>query len=60
VKPAIVNRAGGHELVVAHFIDCLKNDRPVESTGEQGLALMKIINALYQSATTGREVRLDE
>jgi predicted dehydrogenase len=60
VKPAIVNRAGGHELAVGHFASCLKNNLPVESTGEQGVALMRIIDALYHSAATGREVRLDE
>ena len=60
IKPAIVNRAAGHELAVGHFVNCVKNDLPVELTGEQGLALMKIIDALYQSAATGREIRLDE
>lgn len=60
VKPAIINRAGGHELVVRHFVNCILNDLPVESTGEQGVALMQIIDALYQSAATGREIRLDE
>jgi predicted dehydrogenase len=50
IKPAIVNRAPGHELAVAH---------PVETTGEQGLALMKIIDGLYESAATGREVCLE-
>jgi predicted dehydrogenase len=60
LKPAIVNRAGGHELAVGHIVHCVKNNLPVESTGEQGVALMKIINALYQSAATGKEVRLDE
>lgn len=59
LKPAIVNRAAGHELAIAHLVDCLQNHHPVESTGEQGLALMRIIEALYQSAATGREVRLD-
>jgi predicted dehydrogenase len=59
VKPAIVNRAGGHELAVAHIIDCVRSNRPVESTGEQGHALMRIIDALYESSQTGREVRLD-
>jgi predicted dehydrogenase len=59
IRPAIVNRAAGHELTVAHFVDCLRSGRPVESTGEQGLALMRIIESLYESAATGREVRLD-
>jgi predicted dehydrogenase len=58
MKPSIVNRAAGHELAVAHFIDCVKNHRPVESTGEQGLALMRIIEGLYESSLTGKEVSL--
>lgn len=59
VKPAIVNRAPGHELAVAHIVSCVKNNVPVESTGEQGHALMKIIDGLYESAQTGREVVLN-
>ncbi len=58
IKPAIINRAGGHELAVAHFIDCVMNHKPVESTGAQGLALMQIIEGLYESSLTGKEVRL--
>jgi predicted dehydrogenase len=58
IKPAIINRAGGHELAVAHFVDCIKNHKPVESTGGQGLALMQIIEGLYESSQTGKEVRL--
>jgi predicted dehydrogenase len=59
LQPAIINRAAGHELAVAHFVDCLQSGRPVESTGAQGQALMQIIDALYESSATGREVRLD-
>ncbi len=58
VKPNIVNRAGGHELAVAHIVDCVKNNKPVECTGEQGQRLMHIIDGLYESSMTGREVRL--
>jgi predicted dehydrogenase len=58
IKPSIVNRAAGHELAIAHLIDCLKNDKPVESPGEQGHALMRIIEGLYESSQTGKEVRL--
>jgi predicted dehydrogenase len=59
IKPNIVNRAGGHELAVAHFVDCVQNHKPVEAPGEQGLALMRIIEGLYESSPTGKEVRLD-
>ena len=33
IKPAIINRAGGHEMAVTHFVDCVKNHKPVESPG---------------------------
>jgi len=59
IQPAIVNRAAGHELAVAHMVDCVRTGRAVESTGEQGQALMQIIAGLYESAAAGREVRLD-
>lgn len=59
VKPAIVARAGGHELAVAHFVKSIQDGTQPESTGEQGLALMRLIDAIYESARTGREVRLD-
>jgi predicted dehydrogenase len=59
IKPNIINRAAGHELAVAHFVDCVSSGRPVESTGEQGLALMQIIEGIYESSQTGKEVRLD-
>lgn len=59
IKPAIVNRAAGHELAVEHFVHCIQNNLPVESTGEQGQRLMEIIDGLYESAVSGREVRLD-
>lgn len=58
IKPNIINRASPHELAVAHFVHCVQNDLPVEATGEQGLALLRIIQALYESAAAGSEIRL--
>jgi predicted dehydrogenase len=46
-------------MAVAHIVESVKNNRPVKATGEQGLTLITIINALYESAQTGKEVRLD-
>ena len=45
---------------VDHFIDCVANDCPPTATAEQGVILMQIIDAIYQSAAEGREIRLDE
>jgi predicted dehydrogenase len=44
------------ELV--HFSDCVLKDREPEPSGEEGLADVQIIEALYRSAETGRPVRL--
>lgn len=42
-----------------HFSDCILRDRPPEPSGEEGLADVRVIQALYKSARTGRPVRLD-
>ncbi len=41
------------------FIDAIHEDREPLCSGEHGLATMRIIDAIYESARTGREVRLD-
>ena len=42
-----------------HFSDCILQDRQPEPSGEEGLADVRVIRALYKSARTGRPVRLD-
>lgn len=58
IKPNIITR-GGHERAVAHFIDCINTGTPPEASGDQGMKLMSIIDGLYQSALTGKEVMID-
>ncbi len=58
VKPDITV-SGGHELAVAHFIECVRTNTPPEASGEDGLELMRLISALYESARNGREIHLD-
>ncbi|HYY25932.1 MAG TPA: Gfo/Idh/MocA family oxidoreductase [Candidatus Udaeobacter sp.] len=41
-----------------YFSDCIANDRKPEPSGEEGLADVRIIRALYRSAQTGRPVKL--
>jgi predicted dehydrogenase len=42
-----------------HFCRAILNDTEPMATGEQGLLVMRLLDALYESAATGREVRLD-
>jgi glucose-fructose oxidoreductase len=39
-----------------HFSDCIQNDREPEPSGEEGLQDVRIVQALYQSAATGKAV----
>ncbi len=48
----------GPELL--YFSDCVLEDRDPEPSGREGLADVRIIRALLQSARTGKPVTLDE
>ena len=55
------NLKGGCDMFVAemsHFIDCVKNGTPCRAKAEDGIAVMKILDAIYESARTGHEVIL--
>ena len=41
-----------------HFIDCINGDAELIATAEDGLEVMKILDAIYESARTGHEVLL--
>ena len=41
---------------IDHFVDCVVNDREPEASAENGLEMMRIIDAIYRSAAEGREV----
>lgn len=42
-----------------YFSDCIKSDREPEPSGLEGLADVRIVEALYKSAATGEPVRLE-
>ena len=44
---------------IAAFIDSVKNGTPCRAPAEDGVALMKIIDAIYKSAETGREAIIE-
>ena len=41
-----------------YFSDCILNGRSPEPSGEEGLQDVRIVEALYKSATTGKAVRM--
>jgi predicted dehydrogenase len=41
-----------------HFCECVLNDTPPAVTGEDGRAVVEIINAAYRSSEEGRKVKL--
>jgi predicted dehydrogenase len=48
----------GFHQEMAHFVDCVQNDKIPLVTGEDGRAVMEAIFAAYESARTGRKVEL--
>jgi len=51
-------QVSGHLMEIRHFVDCVANGKPCLAPAEQGLQVTKMLDAIYRSASTGREVRL--
>ena len=43
---------------MAHFVDCIVNGTECRAKAEDGIEVMKILDAIYLSAKTGHEVIL--
>jgi predicted dehydrogenase len=41
-----------------HYVDSILNDTPHIATGEEGLLVMEILDAIYRSAEEGQPVRV--
>ena len=50
--------SGMFQNEIDHFVDCLLTGAPCRSPAEDGLALMRILDAAYESARTGDVVRI--
>lgn len=46
----------GHQAEVFHFVECLRDGKTPLATGEHGLDVVKILDALYESSETGKMV----
>jgi len=55
VNPKYMPRA---QSAIEHFVDCVIYDRQPTASAENGLEMMRIIDAIYRSAAEGREVTI--
>lgn len=53
-----LNFNGLFENEIAHFVDCISKGTKCISPAEDGVEIMKILDAVYESARTGKEVML--
>ena len=58
IEPKIVEPDGGHGKNLMHFIDVIQGNATPDFTSAQGMNQIKILQAIYESAETGREVLL--
>lgn len=56
--PVFLPKVDTHEAELRAFVQALTDGAPVPVPGEQGLMVTRILDALYESAETGREVLL--
>jgi predicted dehydrogenase len=58
-KPEIPpDQVNSHHAEVKHFVECIQNDTTPLVTGEHGLAVAQIMDAIYASSEAGREVKI--
>lgn len=57
ITPSFPNQSG-HMMEIKHFVECLVEGKEPISTGEHGLEVTKILDAIYRSAETGEEIKL--
>lgn len=59
VKPRIEPRSDmfqeAFEQEIAHFVDCIANETPCINSGADGVEIMKILDAIYESSRSGHE-----
>jgi predicted dehydrogenase len=58
IRPSVKVVRSDHDYAAAEFINCIKEDKMPTATAEQGLTIMKMIEAIYQSSEIGREIAI--
>ncbi len=59
-NPTALNFDGLFAREIDHFVDCVRLGLPCRSPAEDGVTLMNILDAIYESAKTGHEVIIKE
>ncbi len=54
-----LNMEGLFENEINHFVSCIKEKIPCRAPAEDGVEIMRILDAIYDSARTGHEIILD-
>lgn len=58
VNPVIFDDGNYHGDNIKHFIDVITNDKKADFEPIQGVNMIKVLSAIYESAETGKEVIL--
>lgn len=58
VTPVFLPEVKWHETEIFEFIDAIRNGTPVPVTGEEGLTVTRIIDAIYKSSDEGKEIKI--
>jgi len=56
--PAVKSGGSDHHFTIAEFVNCIREETEPAATAEQGLIIMQMIEAIYESAAQEREVVL--
>jgi predicted dehydrogenase len=48
----------GHEAEIAHFVECLVDDKEPLATADRALDVMKILDGIHESSETGMSMDL--
>ena len=49
-----------YQAEIDHFIQCVRKQKEPVTSGKEALGVMKIMDAMYESASTGKEVDVSE
>ncbi len=57
-SPKYDTRMSSHAAEIDHFVDCILTGKPLISPGEQGAQMIHMLAGIYESAETGKLVKL--